>query len=175
VTGQDDLLLRRVDLHVPPSPSAVCEALRAKKVRACCFEDADLGPRARPVEAMNLATVREAVDGIVTAYPEYRWEVALDDLLNVYPRGSAIEKKAPALHVAGKGLWVVLEEDLQLRDRGITLFTEFRDGDGPLISADLEDGTVRAALNACVAPLGGAVWHISGIRGHYFLSISAVA
>lgn len=174
MTGQDDLLSRRVDLHTPPSPSAVCEALRAKHVRACCFEDADAGPASRPVAA-NLATVRDALDAVVTVYPEYRWEVAVDDLLNVYPRGSVIAERAPALHVAGKGLWVVLEEDLELKDRGITLFTELRNGDGPHLFVDLEEGTVRDALNACVASVQGAIWHISGVRGNYFLSISVIS
>jgi hypothetical protein len=174
VTGRDDLLSRRVDLHTPPSPTAACEALRAKHVRACCFEDADAGPRSRPVPA-NLATVRDALDAVVAAYPEYCWGVAVNDLLNVYPRGSVIEQEAPALHIAGKGLWVVLEEDLELKDRGITLFTELRNGDGPQLFVDLEEGTLRDALNACVAPVQGAVWQISGVRGNYFLSISVIS
>lgn len=75
---------------------------------------------------------------------------------------SVLDEDVPALHVAGKGLWRVLEEDVGLADHGVELFRELRDGDGAPVPADLRAGTLRLVLDELVAPLRATVWHISG-------------
>jgi hypothetical protein len=173
VTTADSLLSREVHIVSSPGPSAVCEALRAKGVRACCLDDTGADPRPL-ASTSSFVTVRDALAGITAERPRYRWEIAYPDLVNVYPVDSVIENDAPPLHIAGKGLWVVLEEDLPLRNWDITLFVEFKAGDGPPVFVDLEGASIRAALSACIGQVRGAVWHISGTPDNYVLSVSDV-
>ena len=75
----------------------------------------------------------------------------------------------------GEGLWRVLDGRLRVRDHGIALFQELEDGDGPTISVSLRPGSLRDALNALVAPIDAAVWHISGSSGGWFLPVCSTA
>jgi hypothetical protein len=154
-----------------PSPGAAANALRAAGIRANCLE---LGDRSTASEAGPPSTAGEALKAVVRADPRYRWEVTNAGLLDLYPTPSVLDDAVPALSVAGKGLWTVLESDLGLADHGIELFMELRDGDGPPVPDDLPAGTLRAALDRLVAPVDQTVWHITGNPGAFFLTVSAI-
>jgi hypothetical protein len=170
--GSGALLERRLD--APPadlSPAAVAGALRASGVRACCLADAGA---VAPAAARAPETAAAALAAVTAANPSYRWELTPSGLLNLFPAGSVLEAGVGERHVAGTGVWRVLEADLGLAEHGIELFMELQDGDGPAVATDLPAGTLRDALNALVAPLPGAVWDITGRPGAYFLSITAI-
>ena len=155
-----------------PSPGAAANALRAAGIRVCCLELGDSGsaPHSGPP-----STAREALEAVVSADPRYRWELTESGLLDLYPSPSVLDDEVPALPAAGKGLWSVLEDDLDLGGHGIELFMEFRDGDGPPVASDVPAGTLRSALDELIAPTPGAVWHISGNPGAFYLTITAIA
>jgi hypothetical protein len=166
------LLDRRLDTVLRDlSPAAVAGELRAAGIRACCLDDAE---SEKPTSAASVATVRDALDAVAEANPGYRWDVGPNDLLNIFPAPSVLDDDVPRLDVAGKGLWTVLEEDVDLASHGIELFMEFRDGAGPPVSAEVPGGSLRSVLNHLVAPLDGTVWHISGTPGAYFLTITSI-
>jgi hypothetical protein len=162
-------------LEPPPtdlSPTSVAEALRRAGIRACCLDVTQTDPASA---APPPSTVAGALAGVVERNPGYRWEPGPDDLLDIFPVPSVLDDDVPALHVAGKGLWRVLEEDVGLADHGVELFLELRDGDGPPVPADLPAGTLRFVLDELVAPLRATVWHISGKPGAAFLSVTLIA
>lgn len=154
-----------------PSPGSAANALRAAGIRACCLE---LGDRATATDTGPPSTVAEALEAVVRADPRYRWEITESGLLDLFPTPSVLDDDVPALPVAGKGLWTVLEDDVGLAGHGIELFLELRDGDGPPVPDDLPAGTLRAALDALVAPVDQTVWHITGNPGAFFLTVTAI-
>jgi hypothetical protein len=154
-----------------PSPAAACQLLRGAGIRACCFEDSTLVRASAPA---RYGTVRELLTAVVAANPGYRWDVTPDGLVDVFPSPSVLDETVSPIKVADTGLWRVLEEDLSLRRYGIELFMELRDGDGPPVSVDLPGGSLRAALDTLVAPITDSVWHVSGLPGAYFLTVSRI-
>ena len=167
-----------LDRPLPPgvvvaSPAAVCARLREWGIRACCLEDpALINPSAASPE---IGTVRELLDAVVAENHSYRWDLTADDLINVFPSHSVLDDRVDQLDCESEGLWRILEDRLRLRDHGIELFQELEDGDGPTISVSLPSGSLRDALNAVVAPIDAAVWHISGSPGGWFLTVSSTA
>jgi hypothetical protein len=155
------------------SPAQVCARLREWGIRACCLEDPALvNPSAGSPE---IATVRQLLDAVVAENPSYRWDLAADGLINVFPSQSILDDQVDGLECESEGLWRVLDDRLRLRDHGMELFQELEDGDGPTISVSLPPGSLRDALNALVAPVEAAVWHISGSPGGWFLTVSSTA
>lgn len=170
--GAKALLDRRLDTVLRElSPTAVAGALRTAGLRACVLENAE---SEKPTAAASVDTVRDALEAVAEANPGYRWDVAPEGLVNIFPVPSVLDDDVPELHVAGKGLWSVLEEDVGLASHGIELFMEFRDADGPPVPDDVPGGSLRSVLNRLVAPVAGTVWHISGRPGAYFLSITSI-
>ena len=167
-----------LDRPLPPgvgvaSPAAVCARLREWGIRACCLADpARINPSAGSPE---IGTVRELLDAVVAENHSYRWDLTADDLINVFPSHSVLDDQVDQLDCESEGLWRILEDRLRLRDHGIELFQELEDGDGPTISVSLPSGSLRDALNAVVAPIDAAVWHISGSPGGWFLTVSSTA
>ena len=162
-------------LESPPldaSPGAAANALRAAAIRACCLE---LGDSHSLPDSGPPSTAREALEAVVNADPRYRWEVMESGLLDLYPSPSVLDDEVQELAVAGKGLWAVLEDDLDLGGHGIELFMELRDGDGPPVASDVPAGTLRSALDELIAPVDGTVWHISGSPGAFYMTITAIA
>jgi hypothetical protein len=166
VAGLDDAL---------GSIGALCDGLRRQGFRVCALEDLERRrslalPRASPVgPTLTLGQVLERLTDL-----GYRWEVAYDELLNIFPDKSVLDSPVSPVRVERKGLWRVLEDDLHIRERGIQLFVEFRQDDGPQVTLAAGPATLREALNALVVQLPGAFWTVSGTAGAYFLSISSV-
>jgi hypothetical protein len=183
MTGDPDPLLDR-PLAIGPverSPAAVCARLRELGIRACCLDDPEqvteqvteraAGQATGKDDATPSATVRGLLDDLVATHPSYRWELAQSGLVNVFPARSVLDDPVPGFVARGDGLWRVLER-LRLQDHGIELFQELGDGDGPALSVEVAPGSLRSALNAVVAPVDGAVWHLSGSAGAWFLTVA---
>ena len=167
-----------LDRPLPPgvvlaSPVAVCARLREWGIRACCLEDpARVNPSAGSPE---VGTVRELLDAVVAENPSYGWDLTADGLVNVFPSPSVLDDEVGPLECDSEGLWRVLDDRLGLRDHDVELFQELEDGDGPTISVSLPRGSLRDALNALIAPIDAAVWHISGSPGGWFLTVTSTA
>jgi hypothetical protein len=174
----DPLLDRPLDTGPDErSPAAVCARLRELGIRACCLDDPEqvtvraTGQPTGKDDATPPSTVRGLLDDLVVTHPSYRWELAQGGLVNVFPSRSVLDDPVPGFVAQGEGLWRVLER-LRLQDHGIELFQELGDGDGPALSVDVAPGSLRSALNAVVAPVDGAVWHLSGSAGAWFLTVA---
>lgn len=157
------------------SVSHCADKLRALGYRICTFEDLQKSNERQVRHPLDLKerTLKQILDEIVIENPGYRWLVE-DELINIYPVQSALNSPTPALNIKSKGVWRILIEDLEIENKGISLFVELTDGDGQLIDLALNAGSLRDALNGIVRQLGQAVWHISGNPGAYFLTISDI-
>lgn len=171
MTDEGDPLLDRPlpESPVRTTPAAVCARLRELGVRACCLDDPE---HVSGHSTTSATTVQGLLDDLVADNPSYRWELVQHRLVNVFPSRSVLDDPVPGVVAEGDGLWSVLER-LRLQDHGIELFQELGDGDGPALSMEVPPGSLRSALNAVVAPVDGAVWHLSGAPGAWFLTVSA--
>ncbi len=127
----------------------------------------------QPLELKN-TTLEHLLNEIVAQNPGYHWEKVKDDLVNIFPIQSVLDTKVPNFNIRNKGAWLILNQDLEIEKMGISLFNEFGEEKGPLISLNLESTDLRGALNTIVSQLDKAIWHISGNPGAYFLTISSI-
>jgi hypothetical protein len=167
-------LERRINRFEPASGSVSAggDELRRLGFRVCTFEDLALGAEAGGVACAD-ATLREALANVVERNPGYRWDVAVDDLVNIVPVHSVLDEPAPRLEIHGKSLSRVLDEDLDLRRRGIELFPGL-EADGPAVELVGQPSDLREALNLVVAQLPDTVWHASGRPAAYSLFVTVV-
>jgi hypothetical protein len=156
------------------SISDYSDGLRELGYRVSSFEDLGITNNSEPSQPVVLknATLQQILDEIVRQNPSYCWEQVNNNLINIFPENSILDSKVPYLDVKNKGLWRVLEEDLEIEKKGIYLFVEFGESDGELIDLSLESADLREALNAIINQLDRTIWHISGRQGAYYLTIS---
>lgn len=168
--------------HIPhfqissTSVSACADRLRELGYKICTLENLGSSNTIKVSQLLELknTTLEQLLNTIVAQNPDYRWEKVKDDLLNIFPIQSVLDDKVPDLNIRDKGAWAILEEDLEVEKMGISLFNEFGEENGPLVSLDLESADLREALNTIVSQLDKALWHISGNPGAYFLTISSI-
>lgn len=143
--------------------------------KVCALENLEVADKSSPVPIdLREVTLEELLNEIISVNPGYLLAVEPGDLINLYPAGSVLDERVPALSVSGKGVRRILREDLEIERRGISLFMEFSAGEDPLIDLRLELCDLRAALNRIVGQLSNSVWHISGNPGAYSLTITEV-
>jgi len=151
------------------------DLLRGLGFKACAMENLGASERAQPASIdLEGVALEEVLDRIKALNPGYLWAVAQGDLINIYPVRSVLDERVAGLQVSGKGVWRVLREDLEIEQRGLSIFMESAAGDGPTVDLRLESADLRAALNQIVGQLGDSVWHISGNPGAYTLSFTGV-
>jgi hypothetical protein len=149
--------------------------LRRLGYRVCGMEDTSRRGQAHvaaPREIENV-TLAKVLDAIIAENSSYRWE-EVGDLLNIFPQDSILDEQTPAVNAKGRGLWRILKEDLQIEKKGLTLFSDIEQEEGPLLDVQLEPMDIRHALNAIVAPLPRTFWQISGRESTFFLTLSAM-
>lgn len=173
---QSDILRQRIGHFQVQSASVshCANRLRELGYRICTLENLEVGNQPETSLPMDIKdiTLQELLDDIVRHNSGYRWEKAKTDLINIFPTLSVLDSKVLSLNIRSKGIWRILKEDLEIEGKGISLFVEFGDADGPPIDLSLSPVDLREALNAIVSQLGQSIWHISGNPGAYYLTIS---
>lgn len=173
-----DILNRRLSRFQTQSTSVshFADKLRELGFKICTLENlADEQAKSGPLIDHKDATLRQLLDEVVEQHPGYRWEAAEKDLINIFPIESVLNSETSPLDIKKKGLYLILKEEMEIERRGISLFIELEEGDGPLIDVSVESANLRKALNAIVRQLTGLIWHISGNPGAYYLTLSVVS